>query len=148
TYPAASPAGVEIMMSLPGIERVVQPEDVKWLYTSRKEWRQSMLHIAARNTDTRIERAVAANDERNKAYKDAFDLYEAMWRKGDGRAAHDIAFGLLHGWDGGPKSEHAARYWYALSYKHTTSQDSRQACHLLEKSLKQQRPDTLEFCGD
>lgn len=147
-YPTASVEAGQVLESIAGIERVVQPKEVRALYPSREEWRQSMLRIAERSPDTRIERALAKEDEREKLRKQALELYERMWRqKKDYSAGHDIAFGLLHGWDGGKKDEHAARYWYAITYDNTGNEDSLKACQMLEAEMKKKSGSTLEFCA-
>lgn len=146
THPTPSVTIGPLLESLPGIERVIEPSEVRTLYLDRQQWRESMLRIAGKTGSTRIERAVARDDEKDRLRKDAFELYQRMWKKKDYSAGHDIAFGLLHGWDGGKPDAHAARYWYAVTFYKTGRPDSLQACQALEKDLKRASGATLEFC--
>ena len=130
--------------ALPNAASVWQPDDVSDWFETPDQAIDQTLALAEKRSDTVLERWSAKRLEQTKQFGRAFSVYQQIWyNKHELRAAHDIAFGLLHGWDGGQKDEWAALVWYQKAWRYGRFGDSQEACRILVKKFKSVEPD---FC--
>lgn len=148
-YKTGTPEAFAFLEKYNQVEQFVPPEQIAWMFPDREQWRQYILMWGQRRPDAELERLVAKDYEREKAYQAAFNTYVYIYQTKDKTAGHDIAFGLLHGWDGGKPDEFAAMTWYARTYRETGLGKSLHACQIIEKN-RQKRTDNQEliFCRD
>lgn len=132
-YPTPSTAAIERIEKIKGYEAVAVPDDMRWLFDSRQEWRNRMLGWAEKRNDDSVERHIARDYELTKELKQAIDVYTNIYHTKNKLAGHDIAFGLLHGWDGNKPDDFAAKFWYAKTYIETGHLESLEACKVIEE---------------
>jgi len=138
----------ERLLSLPRVHEVWRAQDVRFLFDDDEQLRQATLRLAARRSDALLEQWAASSYEAAGKRKEALAIYEsAVLHKRAYALAHDLAFGLLHGWDGEPGDEWAAMYWYGLAAKKSGRADSAAACKAIKQRLVVRFGDFYESCG-
>lgn len=146
-YNPAGKTGLDRLESIKGFESAVDPVDARFFFEDRQQWRQKMAEWAKKRPDDRLERAVAKDHESAKEFKQAHEIYLQIYKTKNREAGHDVAFGLLHGWDGGKPDAYAAKAWYAKTYLETGVQKSLKACQVIESQrAKRTRNQDLDFC--
>lgn len=147
-YKTGTPEAFAFLEKYNQVEQYVPPETIAWMFADREQWRQYILMWGKRRPDAELERLVAKDYEREKNYQAAFNTYVYIYQTKDKTAGHDIAFGLLHGWDGNKPDEFAAMIWYARTYRETGYEKSLQACQIIEQTRHNRAGNQeLNFCG-
>jgi len=138
----------ERLLSLPRVHDAWRAQDVRFLFDSDEQLRKVTLGLAARRSDALLEQWVASSYEAAGKRKEALAIYEsAVLHKHAYALAHDLAFGLLHGWDGERGDEWAAMYWYGVAAKKSGRADSAAACSAIKQRLVVKFGDFYESCG-
>lgn len=148
-YSVPSRTGIERLESVKGFQGAVDPNQVRFLFEDRQQWREKLSQWAKKRSDDTLERAIAKDFEEAKDLKQAHETYIEIYKTKNKQAGHDVAFGLLHGWDGGKPDAFAAKTWYAKTYVETGLDKSLKACQLIEdQRAKRNRTQDLSFCTE